>query len=158
MVSLSRAGERNKLEQQNFRPRIAFHSSALVRFGQCIPLLLVLVLGGCAHELGEKRARLTVEWVQIPVLYRKQGVIISIDGYKFGPRYSSVIVPAGYHEVHAVFIDCPLPMLVLTCFDSALEEIVPFEAVGGETYVLHRGATSAWVEPVSRAQSRQLPH
>lgn len=120
------------------------------------PLALAGLLAGCAPALGTRWARLEVEVLQVPVVYKKQGVIISIDGTDFGPRYRSVRVPPGYHEVHAVFIDCPLPMLVLTCFDNALEEIVPFDALAGRTYVLRREGAAAWIEPRGREKLR--PH
>ena len=124
------------------------------RIRLAVGALLLGLVSGCGRELGHEWARLRVETVQVPIVYKRQGVILSIDGHRFGPEYSSVVVPPGYHEVHAVFIDCALPMLVLTCLDSAIEQIVPFEAVAGETYVLHRGRRSAWIEPVSRAEQR----
>jgi len=127
------------------------------RIGLAAGALLLALVAGCGRELGQEWARLRVETLQIPIVYKRQGVILSIDGHRFGPEYSSVVVPPGYHEVHAVFIDCPLPLLVLTCLDGAVEETVPFEAVAGETYVLHRGRRGAWIEPVSRAEQRIGP-
>ena len=117
---------------------------------------LVLLCTGCAGTLEANYARLRVENLQIPVLYKQQGIIISIDGHKFGPKYSSVRVPAGYHQVHAVFVACPLPALIVTCFEGALEQTIPFEAVAGESYVIRRGEYSLWVEPEDRIKQRRL--
>ena len=113
-----------------------------------------LLATGCTHDLGQRWARIKVEQVTLPVVYRKQGVIIAIDGHEFGSRYTSVRVPPGYHEVHAVFIECALPSLVITCFEGALEEVVPFNAEAGETYILKRARDSAWVEPQERGLER----
>jgi hypothetical protein len=126
-----------------------------VLFARALTAFALLgVLSGCAHELERTWARLKVETLVLPVVYKKQGVIISIDGHQFGSTYSSVRVPEGYHEVHAVFIDCPLPSLIVTCFNNALEETVPFEAKGGETYILRRSGGAAWIEPESRDEER----
>ena len=116
---------------------------------------LVVLATGCAGTLEKDHARVRVETLQIPVLYKAQGIIISIDGHKFGPNYSSVRVPAGYHEIHAVFVACPLPALVVTCFEGALEQIVPLDAVAGETYIIRRGEYSLWAEPESRIEERR---
>lgn len=134
-----------------------FLSLQAPRVAGFVLLAVIVSLTGCAEALRGNYARLRVESLQIPVLYKKQGIIISVDGQKFGPRYSSIRVPAGYHEVHAVFISCTLPILITTCFEGALEQIVPFEAVAGETYVLRRGKYSLWAEPEARREQRKPP-
>jgi len=113
-----------------------------------------LAAGGCVSGLGQEWARIQLDRTRIPIFYTAQSMILSIDGHRFGSQYASVRVPAGYHEIHAVFIDCGFPLLVVTCYEGALEQIIPLDAVAGRTYTLQRGAQSAWAEPVGVTELR----
>ncbi len=112
---------------------------------------LFLALAACASAPEVPGgARLERHDARIPFLWARSIMILAIDGRPFGPAYRSIPITPGYHEAHVVWMDCPLPVLVVPCLESAGEKRVPFVAEAGQTYVPRLAMTGAgptvWIE------------
>ncbi|MEM7252376.1 MAG: hypothetical protein AAF493_13240 [Pseudomonadota bacterium] len=121
------------------------------------PLTLAGLLGACTTEnvKEDQLAELVAHDSQLSVLYAQSIIILAVDGHNFGPKYKSVWVQPGYHEARIAYIDCALPVLVVTCLRSARELTVPFEAEAGKRYFF-RKANSVWIEEERNAPTRGL--
>lgn len=123
---------------------------SLAHFARLLSLgALAMGLSGCAStEIDESQwAELLAHDSNFPILYAQSIMILAVDGKRFGPKYKTVWVKPGYHEARIAFIDCALPVLVITCVASGGERTVPFEAEAGKRYYF-RKAETIWVEEV----------
>ena len=119
-----------------------------------VGLFVATAASACTmNESRDDWAQLIAHDSRFPMLYAQSIMIMSVDDKRFGPKYKTVWVKPGYHEARIAYIDCALPVLVVTCVSTAGEEIVPFEAEAGKRYYF-RKADTIWVQEVSDDDER----